>query len=467
MRLKSLSVRLALWVGLLGLLQGAGVLWFSYLTMQRELGSQRRLVLRDKVEHAQQLIGDMPNDAAIRGKAYELVDLVTGNAELHLAIARQGSPELTVAFSPEAAESLKRLRDDTWGTDAFLEWRTQNSGALMLSQAGAVQLKSGEAYEIVVTVERSEDQRLLRRLLVTAMIAAPFGLAVVIGSALAIVVFSLRPLRRFQKTATDITARNLSARIDSRGLPTELQGLGHAFNGMLERLDDGVRRLSEFSEDLAHELRTPLATLLGRTQVVLLQPRSVEQLTDLLENNVDELQRLGRLVSDMLFLAQADNAQTALEPNELDLAEQARTVAEFLQLLADERGIEILVEGSARVTADGGLVQRAITNLLSNAVRHGAQGMPVTVNVSYTDNFDVVLRVTNYGEPIPPAHLERLFDRFYRVDSSRARDLGGTGLGLAIVKAIMGLHGGQVAANSSVDGETRFTLYFPRGDQGR
>lgn len=464
MRLKSLSVRLALWVGLLGLLQGAGVLWFSYLTMQQELGSQRRLVLRDKVDHAQQLIGDMPDDAAIRGKAFELVDLVTGHAELHLAIARQGSTEPTVAFSREASESLKRLKDDIWGTDAFLEWRAGESGAPMLSQAGAVQLKSGEAYEIVVTVDRSEDQRLLRNLLVTALTAAPFGLAVVIGSALAIVIFGLRPLRRFQKTASDITARNLSARIDSRGLPTELQGLGHAFNAMLERLDDGVRRLSEFSEDLAHELRTPLATLLGRTQVVLSQPRTVEQLTDLLENNVDELQRLSRLVSDMLFLAQADNAQTAVARRDLDLADQARTVAEFLQLLADERGIKISVAGSARVTADGGLVQRAITNLLSNAVRHGAQGTPVTVTVS-SDALNATLEVANQGGPIAPGHLERIFDRFYRVDSSRARDLGGTGLGLAIVKAIMGLHGGRVAATSSGSGETRFTLYFPRGDQ--
>lgn len=206
------------------------------------------------------------------------------------------------------------------------------------------------------------------------------------------------------------------------------------------------------------------ATLLGRTQVVLSQPRTVEQLTDLLENNVDELQRLSRLVSDMLFLAQADNAQTAVARRDLDLADQARTVAEFLQLLADERGIKISVAGSARVTADGGLVQRAITNLLSNAVRHGAQGTPVTVTVS-SDALNATLEVANQGGPIAPGHLERIFDRFYRVDSSRARDLGGTGLGLAIVKAIMGLHGGRVAATSSGSGETRFTLYFPRGDQ--
>ncbi|WP_137860688.1 MULTISPECIES: heavy metal sensor histidine kinase [Variovorax] len=462
MRLKSLSVRLALWVGLLGLLQGAGVLWFSYLTMQQEFAAQRRSVLRDKVDQARQLIGDMPDEAAIRAKAFELVDLVTGHAELHLAIARQGATVPTVAFSREASESLIRLKDDTWGTDAFLEWRANASGAPMLSQAGAVQLQNGEAYEIVATVDRSDDQRLLRSLLLTSLTAAPFGLALVIVSALAIAVWGLQPLRRFQKATVDITARNLSARIDSQGLPSELQDLGVAFNAMLERLDDGVRRLSEFSEDLAHEMRTPLATLLGRTQVGLSQPRTAEQLTDLLESNVDELQRLSRLVSDMLFLAQADHAQTAVERSELDLANQARTVAEFLQVLADERDIEISVEGRAVVVADGSLVQRAITNLLSNAVRHGARGKPVKMTVSYSDEHHAALEVVNLGTPIAPEHLERLFDRFYRVDSSRARDLGGTGLGLAIVKAIIGLHGGRVAATSSAGGETRLTLYFPR-----
>ena len=461
MRLKSLSVRLALLVGVLGLLQSAGVLWFSHRTLQQELGAQRRAVLLDKVDHARQLLEDMPDDATVRGRAFELVDLVTGHAELHLAIARQGSTVATIAFSREASESLKRLKDDTWGTDAFLEWRAQASGAPMLSQAGAVQLRGGEAYEIVVTVDRSEDARLLRRLLVTALTAAPFGLALVVTSALAIVIFGLRPLKHFQRAATHITASSLSTRLDTKGLPTELESLSLAFNAMLERLDDGVRRLSEFSGDLAHELRTPLATLLGRTQVVLSQPRTVEELTDLLENNVDELQRLSRLVSDMLFLAQADHAEMGIERRDLDLADEARKVAEFLQLLADERGIRITVEGSARVSADTGLVQRAITNLLSNAVRHGAPRMPVTVKVRSADGSNATLEVANQGEPISSEHLARLFDRFYRVDTARTRDLGGTGLGLAIVKAIMGLHGGQVVAASSSEGETRFTLNFP------
>ena len=460
MKTGSLSLRLALWVGLLGLLQAAAVLLFSHATLEQELAAQRRAVLRDKADQARHLVEDMPNDAAIRASSSRLIELVTGHAEQHLGVARQGATQLAVASSREAGESLQRLKDDIWATDAVLEWRAQASDAPMLSLAASVQIKDGEVYEIVVSIDRSEDQRLLRSLLVTSLTAAPFALALVSLSALAIVGLGLRPLWRFQKTATEITANNLSARIDPQGLPTELQGLCQAFNAMLERLDEGVRRLSDFSSDLAHELRTPLATLLGRTQVALSQPRGVDELIDVLEGNGEEVQRLSRLVADMLFLAQVEHAQTALEWVEVDLGKEAAEVAEFLEVLAQGREVSIAVEGTATTRADRNQIRRAITNLLSNAVRHCAFGTPVRVRIHAHDEH-ALLDVINEGDPIPVEHQSRIFDRFYRVDSARARDLGGTGLGLAIVKAIMGLHRGSVAIDSTPSGPTRFTLRFP------
>lgn len=466
MKVPSLSLRLALWVGLLGLLQAAAVLLFSHATLEQELAAQRRSVLRDKADQARHLVGDMASDAAIRASSSGLIELVTGHAEQHLGVARQGSTQPTVASSREAGESLQRLKDDVWATDAFLEWRAQASDAPMLSLAASVQTKNGEVYEIVVSIDRSEDQRLLRSLLLTALTAAPFALALVSISALAIVGLGLRPLWRFQKTATEITADNLSARIDAQGLPAELQALCQAFNAMLGRLDEGVRRLSDFSSDLAHELRTPLATLLGRTQVALSQPRGVDELIDVLEGNGEEVQRLSRLVADMLFLAHVEHAQAALEMVEVDLGEEATEVAEFLEILARDREVSIVVEGTAKTRADRNQVRRAITNLLSNAVRHCAFGTPVRVRVHAHDG-SAVLDVINEGDPIPVQHQPRIFDRFYRVDSARARDLGGTGLGLAIVKAIMVLHRGSVAVESVPSGPTRFTLRFPSSSMER
>ena len=229
---------------------------------------------------------------------------------------------------------------------------------------------------------------------------------------------------------------------------------------MLDRLDDGISRLSEFSSDLAHEMRTPLATLLGRTQVALSQHRTSEQLVDVLEGNVEELQRLSRLISDMLFLAQSEHATAALQLTRFDLHAEAVKVAEYLELLAQERDVGVVVEGAGVVVADQSLVQRAITNLVSNAVRHCGSGTQVRILVE-ADGDRMCLVVVNLGEPISSQHLERLFDRFYRVDSSRNRDAGGTGLGLAIVKAIMKLHRGTAEASSTPEGETRFTLTFP------
>jgi two-component system heavy metal sensor histidine kinase CusS len=330
----------------------------------------------------------------------------------------------------------------------------------MLSMAGMGKTRNGSSYEIILTADRTEDSRVLRRMLIVAGMAAPLALAIVFLSAMGIVRLGLRPLRRLREAASRVSASSLSEHLDLTGLPSELQKLGQAFNTMLDRLDDGVQRLSAFSGDLAHEMRTPLATLLGRTQVALSKERTTEALMEVLESNVEELQRLSRLVADMLFLAHADNAQSALELKEVDLADEARRVSEFLELLAQERGVEFVIEGHASVLADRSLVQRAITNLMSNAVRHCHPNTCVTVKVCSSGD-GVTLEVVNQGEPIAPEHLPRLFDRFYRIDDARARDMGGSGLGLAIVQAIIQIHSGRVEVTSSIKGETRFLLGFP------
>lgn len=457
----SLALRLAVLVSLLGLLQAVGVLAFSYLTFEHELDAHKRLVLNEKIEQTRLLLSDLDDKEAIRNNAFRLVELVTGQTQLHMAIAEIGVSRPLVAFSTEASDSLLRLRNDTWDTDASLSWHSRSPGKNpMLTLAGVGKTKNGDSFEIILTADRVDDSRVLRRMLIIAGTVAPLALAIVFLSALGIVRLGLRPLRRLREAASRVSARSLSEHLDLAGLPSELQNLGQAFNTMLDRLSEGVTRLSEFSGDLAHEMRTPLATLLCRTQVVLSKERTGEELMDVLESNVEELQRLNRLVADMLFLAHADNAQSALQLEEVDLADEARRVSEFLELLAQERGVEFVIEGHASVLADRGLVQRAITNLISNAVRHCHPATCVTVKVRDSGK-GATLEVVNQGQPIAPEHLPRLFDRFYRIDDARARDAGGTGLGLAIVKAIIQMHSGRVEATSSANGETRFLLVFP------
>lgn len=456
----SLKLRLALMVGILGLLQAAAVLAFSYMTLKKELDTQRQATLRDRTQQARYLIDEMQDATAVKANAFKLVELVSGDADLHLAVAGSESGETYVAFSPEAAESLQRLKNDTWQTTSFLTWDTRATGATMLSLATAGMTRDAQPYEVVLTLNRSGDIRLLRELLVTAATVAPFALALVFLSAMIIVALGLQPLVRFKEAVAGISTKALATRLAPDGLAGELQDLASEFNSMLDRLDDGVTRLSQFSGDLAHEMRTPLATLLGRTQVALSRPRSVEHLHDVLEENVEELRRLTRLVSDMLFLAQADDDQNVLNFQPVDLDQEASRAGAFLDMIAQERGVSVAIEGNACVAADKGLVQRAITNLLSNAIRHCKTGTKVVVNVKESDG-GAVLEVINQGDPIPLDQVERIFDRFYRIDSSRGRDAGGSGLGLAIVRAIMTLHNGTARATTTVAGEIRFVLHFP------
>jgi two-component system heavy metal sensor histidine kinase CusS len=229
---------------------------------------------------------------------------------------------------------------------------------------------------------------------------------------------------------------------------------------MLQRIDDGYRQLQDFTGDLAHEMRTPVATLLGRTQVALSQARSAEELREVLEGNEEELERLARLISDMLFVAQSDHDAVTLQREPVDLVAEAQRVAEYISLVADEKQVRLQVQGNAPpLDADRLLVQRAITNLLSNAVRHAFDGSCIDVTVG-TGGGRVTLAVTNEGEPIAAAHLDRLFDRFWRGDAGRGRREGGTGLGLAIVRSIMAAHEGSVQVRSDAR-STTFTLAFP------
>ncbi|MBI5279343.1 MAG: hypothetical protein HY854_23125 [Burkholderiales bacterium] len=179
----------------------------------------------------------------------------------------------------------------------------------------------------------------------------------------------------------------------------------------------------------------------------------------MLEGNVEEMERLSRLIGDILFMAKAEEGATPIEPEQVSLSAEARRVVDYLCVLAEEKNVSMELQGSAMVHADRLLVERAITNLLSNAVRHATPGSRILVSVS--SEGAPRLAVSNLGEGIGAEHLPRLFDRFYRVDPGRARNDGGTGLGLAIVRTIMRAHGGDVTVETQPGGPTTFTLRFP------
>jgi len=269
----------------------------------------------------------------------------------------------------------------------------------------------------------------------------------------------LRPLRRMAAHAAAITPAQLHSRMDSRETPVELQQLGDAYNAMLDRLADGYQRLTQFSADLAHEIRTPVGSLMGHCQVALRQPRSADEYQMLLASNLEELERISRMVESILFLARADEAQAALNRQPLALADELQRVAGYFEGLAEEREMTLNIHGDAVVSADPLLLRRALSNLVANAIRYADAGSVIDMSVRRQGN-QCRIEVENQGPELGEATLGKLFDRFYRGDASRHQSSDSNGLGLAIVAAIMQLHGGDVTVSQPAAGRICFGLVF-------
>lgn len=270
----------------------------------------------------------------------------------------------------------------------------------------------------------------------------------------------LLPLHRFSTRVAAISAERLDKRVPEAGMPVELRELVHAVNGMLSRLEDSFRRLSEVSSDIAHELRTPLQNLLMQAQVTLSRERDAAEYRTTLQSHVEELERLSRMVSDMLFLARADNRQIALRREPVELHREVDRLLGFYEAFAADRGVRLEQSGAATVESDRLMIQRALSNLLSNAIRFTPAGRSITIAVSQNAGHAAV-SVENPGERIPPERLSKIFDRLYRDPARRESDADHTGLGLAITKSIVEMHGGSVTAESDA-GRTRFVLSLPR-----
>lgn len=270
-----------------------------------------------------------------------------------------------------------------------------------------------------------------------------------------------QPLRNVSRQIKSITSENLDVRLDPEQVPIELEQLVISFNHMIARIEDVFTRQANFSADIAHEMRTPITNLVTQTEIALSQPRAVKELEDVLYSNLEEYHRLAKMISDMLFLAQAESNQLIPEHKLLDLQVETIKVFDFFEAWAEERRVGLKFEGdSCLVRGDPLMLRRVINNLLSNAIRYTSEDHCVTVHVQQQSEW-VELTVENPGQPIAAEHLQRLFDRFYRVDPSRQRKGEGSGIGLAIVKSIVTAHQGKISVLSD-SRSTRFTILLPR-----
>lgn len=272
----------------------------------------------------------------------------------------------------------------------------------------------------------------------------------------------LKPLRQIAATTERITSVNLAERIRIDGLPSEVSTLAQRFNNMLERLEDSFERLSRFSADIAHELRTPVNNLRVGMEVALGRGRSVDEYRETLGSCLEECSRLSRIIDSMLFIARSEDPRTQIKREPVDVSRELQRMRDYFELPASEAGVELSISCASNVHGDLDrlLFQRAIGNLVGNAIRYTPRGGRVAVSAA-RDNGDIRVEVSDTGCGIAPEDLPHIFDRFYRADPARTTAPGNAGLGLAIVKSIVALHGGTITARSQPGQGTSMSIRMP------
>jgi two-component system heavy metal sensor histidine kinase CusS len=318
---------------------------------------------------------------------------------------------------------------------------------------------AGQTYTIQVAQDRSSDEQVEREFGILLIVVLSGSILASALIAITVARHGLRPLGEMKRSLERTGPTHLNERLTQSGWPRELQPLVVAFDDMLDRLEASFTRLSQFSADLAHELRTPIANILGEAQVTLTRERTPDEYREVIESVIAECERLSGIVDNLLFVARVDAARESVERKEFDGRAALEKIATFYRTIAEDRHIAIHCGGEGEIYGDPVLFGRAVSNLVDNALRSTPDGGTIQTLIAVNGAHSEVV-VSDNGSGVSPEHLPRLFDRFYRVDSSRSSD--GAGLGLALVKSIVDLHGGSAKIESEVNRGTTVTLTFPK-----
>lgn len=425
-------------------------------SVERHFVAQDLDQLRGKLQLVSHVLAQIDSAEKVAELPSRLQDALVGHRDIALQVSDTHGQTL---FS--SGDTAFPATHPEHGTDALHHADPEDRRWRRLAADLPTGIPGAEPWHVVVAIDGAHHEQFLasfRRWLwlfvgVAALLTGVLGAWAVRRG--------LAPLRDMRDEAAGVSANHLDRRLHTDKVPAELAELAHTLNDMLQRLQDDFQRLRDFSSDLAHELRTPVNNLRTGTEVALGRARSVEEYRDVLASNLEEYDRLARMIADMLFLAQADNGRVIPRSEDVDLARQAQDLGEYFEALAADKGLHIEVSGQAHVKGETLMLRRAIANLLENAIRHAPPGGQVSIRVRAIDGAAVV-DVENDGEQIPEPHRERLFDRFYRVDPARHRSGEGAGLGLSITRAIARAHRGDVSVRCAA-GRVCFSLRLPTG----
>lgn len=448
----SLTTRLTALYAVVSAIMLIGIAWFISIAVEQHFRELDEDTLHDKIELVQGIIGKARSQQELRER---LDDALRNHPGLYVRI---DNGEGSVWYSSTAFKPPPLA--DSASTQSPLRWIDSAANLQGLGTYASENSILGAQARVLAAVDTGHHAHFMAQL--QQMLGIYVVLAALASGCLGwwAARVGLSPLREMKAKAQQVTANKLDQRMSAEAVPIELADLAISLNDMLARLEEDFQRLTEFSSDLAHELRTPINNLLTQTQVTLSRERDGDSYHEILASNAEELQRLSRMVADMLFLAKADHGLMLPSKEHIVLADEVQALFDFYDALAEEKGIGLQLHGNAVVQGDRLMLRRAISNLLSNALRHAAAHSTVSVTLG-TEGDIARLSVRNQGATISPEVLPRLFDRFFRADKARAHlESDGVGLGLSITQAIAKAHQGQVKA-SSVNGETTFTIDLP------
>jgi two-component system heavy metal sensor histidine kinase CusS len=438
---------------------------FLYWTLKRQIEQTRHGLMASKVEVLRHLLREQPAKADVLANEVEHEASESQPLKYYIRIVDNAGRALNetpgmsgLAHADDFPPAIELDADLRQNVAPNLRHQPR---LLLFSARAAVGADGHEERTIQIAMDTSAGDGLLTDYAQKLWIVLGVGLVFAAVAGVWVARKGMTPLAEITQAAEHITASQLHERIATQPWPAELAKLAAAFDAMLNRLEDSFRRLSQFSADLAHALRTPIHNLRGEAEVALARARTPEEYQHILASSLEECDRLARMIDGLLFLARADDPKEAMKHVRFDARKELEAVREFYEALASEQGIAVTCEGNAHLEGDPMLFRRAVSNLLGNALRHTARGS-VRLAVSSLPNQPVEVTVSDTGCGIAAEHLPRVFDRLYRAGQTNSRVPGGSGLGLAIVQSIMRLHGGTAAIESAPSQGTTVRLRFPR-----
>ncbi len=456
----SLTARSALLFAVLAALVISGVGFYLYGDMARSMRRQAGVQTSGRVDYFRSLLGNQFPISLLSDNPHLFENMLDNERDI-LIFQRPGQrPLINVNPGRYRLPPVTPVADGTSLSLAAVHAADTPDGVPIRFVTAWVNLADHDPIQITAGHVMLNETRMLaqyRNRIIEAVLGA-FLLIALLGYG--VMRQGLTPLRRMAAQAESIHPATLSTRLSEQGAPAELHQVIRSFNAMLDRLADGYQRLSRFSADLAHEIRTPVNALMGHCQVALYQRRSAQEYESVLVRNSEELERISRMVENILFLARAGEAQSAIAPAPLPLEVELQRIADYFEGLAEERGLVLRCRGEGTVQADAMLLRRALSNLVDNAIRYADADSEIILSGRRHLN-GWLIEVINQGPPIPQNHMDKLFDRFYRVDDARTSSGNASGLGLSIVQAIMKLHRGAAGVSCGPEGKICFSLFFP------